>query len=155
MPLPSPATGSPTPNPTPGIPGTAGTPTPSDGGTLPGSPIPTSTPGTVGTSPPPTPGGGGVSLGGGISEGMRDVLRQLIKDQTFRAAFFEDRVSAITGACIHITSADLDRLSKLTSDDLDQFSQAIGALGGGAAGLKSEGGTHTLLYAVVIALLLA
>jgi len=86
------------------------------------------------------------------------VLRKLVKDPDFRKQFAADPVLAITSAGIRITSADLAKLTALTPAQLDQLSQGIDALAGAAsAGLASARaeGTNTLVYAIIVALLLA
>jgi hypothetical protein len=90
------------------------------------------------------------------------VLRLIVTSADFRAKFAADPVYAITSADLTITGDDLAKLEALTPDQLDQVAQGISVLtnstaaAASAAGLvqKAEG-THTLIWAIVVAVLLA
>ena len=84
-------------------------------------------------------------------------MRRLATDADFRVAYTTDPVLAITTAGIPVTSDDLTRLEKLGAPQLEQIAIGMAALAGAAtasAGLESEG-THTLLYAIIAAALIA
>jgi hypothetical protein len=106
-------------------------------------------------TPSPTPTGPTVTPGP-LSAGLTAVLRKIVTDPGFRTQYAEDPLLAITTAGIRITTADWARLSKLTPEQLEQAAEGIVAMaGGGGAGLRRAGGTNTLIYAIIVALLLA
>ena len=122
------------------------------GGSTTGSSPNTTSTGSTSTTAPPAG-----SATPGLSQGLTAVLRKIVSDPNFRAQFGADPVLAITSSCIAITGEDLAKLESLTPDQLDQLAQGIGGLGSaaaGASGLKAEG-THTLLYAILVAAALA
>jgi hypothetical protein len=85
------------------------------------------------------------------------VLRKLATDPDFRVAFANDPVLAVTSSSITLTTVDLTRLEKLSPQQLEMVATGIQALAGAAtagSGLRSEG-THTLVYAIIVAILLA
>jgi hypothetical protein len=85
------------------------------------------------------------------------VLRKIATDPDFRVAFATDPVLAITASDITLTTSDLTRLEKLSPQQLELVATGIQALAGAAtagSGLRSEG-TNTLVYAIIVALLLA
>jgi hypothetical protein len=146
-------------------PGTGGVPGgPDAGGSVPGG---TGSPGTTGgTGPTGTgsvPGGTGTSVQPagngevGLSPGEMAVLRKIATDASFRLLFANDPLAAITGAGLKITTRDYERLQKLTAAQLEQVAQGLAVLAGasGASGLSEADGTHTLVYAIIVALLLA
>ncbi len=86
------------------------------------------------------------------------VLRKITVDADFRLQFARDPIWAVTNAEIKLTTDDLTRLEKFTPDSLEQAATAIKVLTGAAnaSGLAAQAeGTHTLVYAIVVALLLA
>jgi hypothetical protein len=100
----------------------------------------------------PATGGGG----SGLSTGEMAVLRKIASDADFRVQFAADPIAAITGADLKITTRDYERLERLTASQLEQVAQGIAVLAGAgaASGLRSDG-TNTLVYAIIVALLLA
>ena len=128
----------------PGGPGTTGGTEPTGTGSVPGG---------TGTSAQPAGGNGVV----GLSPGEMAVLRKIATDASFRLLFASDPLAAITGAGLKITTRDYERLQKLTAAQLEQVAQGLAVLAGasGASGLNEADGTHTLVYAIIVALLLA
>ena len=90
---------------------------------------------------------------------MMAVLRKIVTDANFRVQFGADPVLAITSAGIPVTTDDMSRLTSLTAAQLDQLAQGVVALSNasaGASGLMAKAeGTNTLIYAVLVAVLLA
>jgi hypothetical protein len=84
------------------------------------------------------------------------VLRLIATDSDFRTEFAADPIAAVTSHCIAVTSVDMARLAKLTPEKLEELASGISMLsGGGGAGLAKNDGTNTLVYAIIVALLLA
>lgn len=114
------------------------------------------------TSLPASPAAVASGIGGGLSPGILSVLRQIVTSADFRAKFAVDPVYAITSADITITGDDLAKLKSLTANQLEQIAQGISVLtnstaaAASAAGLvRKADGTHTLIWAIVVAVLLA
>lgn len=123
--------------------------------TTPPPPVGTSTSTPPSTPPSPSPNPGPTVTPGPLSPGLIAVLRKIVTDPSFRAQYAQDPLLAITAAGIRITTADWGRLSKLTPAQLEQAAQGVTAIAGAAgAGLRSEGGTNTLIYAIIVALLI-
>ena len=135
-------------------------------------PLPSSTNAGTGASSDPasgtTSGSAGTTSAGttssspltaGVSPGMMAVLRKIVTDANFRVQFGADPVLAITSAGIPVTTDDMSRLTSLTAAQLDQLAQGVVALSNasaGASGLMAKAeGTNTLIYAVLVAVLLA
>ena len=117
------------------------------GGGPAGGPVGDGTPGGIVAGPPPF----------GLTQGELAVLRKIATDPDFRVAFASDPVLAVTSSNITLTTVDLTRLEKLSPQQLEMVAVGIQALAGAAtagSGLQSEG-THTLVYAIIVALLLA
>ena len=148
---------------------TSGGPTsggPTSGGPTSGGPTsggPTSGGPTSGgpTSGGPTSGGptsgADTASGSGLSPGEAAVLRKIATDSAFRTLFATDPIAAITGADLKVTTLDYNRLERLGPAQLEQVAAGINALSGAgamASGLQAEG-TNTLLYAIIVAVLLA
>ena len=110
-----------------------------------------------GGSVPPAPVGGASAGGNGLSPGEIDVLRKIASDADFRLLFATDPIAAITGAGLQLTTEDFNRLERLDAAQLEQVATAVNVLVGtsAASGLASADGTHTLLWAIVVALVLA
>lgn len=126
-----------------GVPGSGGVPGAADGATSGGTPAPI-------TAPAP-------AQPAGLTPGELAVLRKIATDSDFRVQFAADPIAAITGADLKVTTADYDRLEQLTEAQLDQVAEGVQTLVGAgamASGLRAEG-TNTLLYAVIVAILLA
>ncbi len=87
------------------------------------------------------------------------VLRKIVTDANFRVQFGADPVLAITTAGIPVTSEDMEKLTSLTPAQLDQLAQGVVALSNASAGasglMKRAEGTNTLVYAIIVAVLLA
>lgn len=140
-----------------------------DGPSAPGTSVPAgSVPtGTGASSPPsgsttPVPAGPtsagttGPGGGAGLSPGEIAVLRKIASDADFRLLFATDPIAAITGAGLQLTTSDYDRLEQLNAAQLEQVATGINVLAGAgtASGLAPEG-TNTLVYAIIVALILA
>jgi hypothetical protein len=75
----------------------------------------------------------------------------------FRVAFAADPIAAITGADLKVTTSDYERLERLDQAQIEQVAAGIQTLVGAgamASGLRAEG-SNTLLYAIIVAVLLA
>jgi hypothetical protein len=91
-----------------------------------------------------------VCAGQGLTQGQLDVLRRIVVDPTFRTEFSSNPVRAVSTSGFKLTAAEVARLEKLSPVHLEQFSHGVSEL------MKaSQGCTHTLLYAIIVALLLA
>jgi len=121
------------------------------------TPNPTTPP--VVTPVPPqviTPPGG--PLPAGLSPAMIDLLRKLVKDADFRLEFIADPVLAVTTAGIRVTTAELEKVKQIIPY-LGQLASGVAGLTGSPVGLKAgvptTETTHTLVYAVALALAFA
>jgi hypothetical protein len=125
---------------------TGGSGVPTGGGPV-GGEVGGGTPGGTGDGPPPF----------GLTQGELAVLRKIATDPDFRVAFANDPVLAITSSDITLTTLDLTRLEKLSPQQLETVATGIQSLAGAAtasSGLQADG-TNTLIYAIIVALLLA
>ena len=87
---------------------------------------------------------------GGLTTGQLDVLRQLVVNPNFRRDFSSNPLRAVSTSGIKISAAEVAKLERLSPAHLEQFSHGVTEL------MKaSEGCTHTLVYAIIVALLLA
>ena len=91
-----------------------------------------------------------VSAGSGITQGQLDVLRQIAVNPSFRKEFAANPLNAVSISGAKVTADELAALEKLSPVHLEQFSHGVTELMKAA-----DGCTHTLVYAIIVALLLA
>jgi hypothetical protein len=84
-----------------------------------------------------------------LSDGQINVLRKVVKDPAFRQAFTADPQKAIASAGIQLSPSEVQQLSKVTPQAINQVKAGI------ASANDDDDGTHTLLYAVAVAALIA
>ncbi|HKP46176.1 MAG TPA: hypothetical protein VJT50_06210 [Pyrinomonadaceae bacterium] len=87
---------------------------------------------------------------GGLTTGQLDVLRQLVVNPNFRRDFATNPLRAVSTSGMKVSAAEIARLEKLSPAHLEQFSHGVNELMKAA-----DGCTHTLVYAIIVALLLA
>lgn len=86
----------------------------------------------------------------GLTPGQLEVLRQIVVNPNFRREFSANSLRAASTSGIKISATELAKLERLTPAHMEQFSHGVGEL------MKaSDGCTHTLLYAIIVAVLLA
>ncbi len=85
----------------------------------------------------------------GVSQGEVNVLKRLVGDPQFRLAFEKNPRAAIKSSGEKLTPAQVNNLSRANKLQVENFVKNVA----GAAGTAD--GTHTLLYAIVLVLLLA
>jgi len=90
-----------------------------------------------------------------LTSAQIEVLRKMVTVANFRQAFVADAVKAVCDAGIRISAAELARLASLTADQLEQLATGLTQLSQGTSPGGAAAGTNTLLYAIVVALLLA
>jgi hypothetical protein len=88
-----------------------------------------------------------------LSKAQVDVLRKLVTDGNLRKQFATDPAKAIAQSGVQIPPAETARLTKIKAQDMNQLAANLGAKGGLKAQADSNG-THTLLYAVAVAVLM-
>jgi hypothetical protein len=91
-----------------------------------------------------------VSAGKGITPGQLEVLRQIAVNPSFRKEFAANPMGAVSISGVKVTADEVAALEKLSPAHLEQFSHGVGELMKAA-----DGCTHTLVYAIIVALLLA
>jgi hypothetical protein len=86
----------------------------------------------------------------GLTDGQLKVLRNIVTNPNFRKEFASNPMGAVGTAGFDVTASELGRLEKLGPAQLEQLSHGVTEL------MKAnEGCTHTLVYAIIVALLLA
>jgi len=84
-----------------------------------------------------------------LSDAQVDVLRKVVKDTAFRQSFIANPEQAALSSGFPVSASEAKALGKITPQAVNQLT----------SGLKSANiaadGTHTLLYAVAIATLIA
>jgi len=86
----------------------------------------------------------------GLTDGQLKVLRNIVTNPNFRKEFASNPMGAINTAGVELTASELGRLEKLGPVQMEQLSHGVTEL------MKAnEGCTHTLVYAIIVALLLA
>jgi hypothetical protein len=83
------------------------------------------------------------------------VLRKIVTDGTFRQAFVTDPIKAVCDAGIKITPEELARLAGLSAAELEQLAQGVTQISQGTTAAGLVAGTNTLVYAIIVALVLA
>lgn len=132
----------------PGVPSTGGSGVPTSG-----APGGAGVPGSVAAAPE---GSAATSASPGLTPGEMSVLRKIAADGDFRLKFAQDPIAAITDAGLHVTTSDYEKLERFSAAQLQQVADGIAMLTGaiGSSGLRAEG-TNTLVYAIIVAVLLA
>ncbi len=85
-----------------------------------------------------------------LSENQVNVLRKVVKDASFRQAFTTNPQQAVKQAGIQLSPQELQQLSKVTPQVVSQIQAGVKS-----AKAMDADGTHTLLYAIAAAALIA
>jgi hypothetical protein len=85
----------------------------------------------------------------GLSDAQVTVLKKVVKDSNFRQAFVADPSKAITDSGVQLSPTEAQTLAKIPPESITQLTTGIKR-----ANIAADG-THTLLYAVAIATLIA